>query len=162
MRNEVTVAMGHSMGGHWFWLDHLSPEALRPIWIVLGGHWFWATSHPKPCDLFGSTSVVIGSGPPLTRSLATYLDRPRIEQRTGSAKGDQYTEPAARNVESTSTASMDAAIAAILFIPLTATQAGIVNALWQSIACIAVQCGAPTLRSAITDSLQSSEVSSSG
>ncbi|XP_075557736.1 uncharacterized protein LOC142589915 isoform X13 [Dermacentor variabilis] len=36
MRNEVTVAMGHSMGGHWFWLDHLSPEALRPIWIVLG------------------------------------------------------------------------------------------------------------------------------
>ncbi|XP_075557738.1 uncharacterized protein LOC142589915 isoform X15 [Dermacentor variabilis] len=102
MRNEVTVAMGHSMGGHWFWLDHLSPEALRPIWIVLGGHWFWATSHPKPCDLFGSTS------------------------------------------------------------PLTATQAGIVNALWQSIACIAVQCGAPTLRSAITDSLQSSEVSSSG
>ncbi|XP_075557733.1 uncharacterized protein LOC142589915 isoform X10 [Dermacentor variabilis] len=90
--------------------------AIAAILFIVGGHWFWATSHPKPCDLFGSTSVVIGSGPPLTRSLATYLDRPRIEQRTGSAKGDQYTEPAARNVESTSTASMDAAIAAILFI----------------------------------------------
>ncbi|XP_075557728.1 uncharacterized protein LOC142589915 isoform X5 [Dermacentor variabilis] len=164
MRNEVTVAMGHSMGGHWFWLDHLSPEALRPIWIVLGlrtvyserpgqpkhgtfsvhcdKHTDGFDGHGNSCDtLHRRWSLVLGHlSPEALRPI--WIDLGGHWFWTASHPKPRYL------FGSTS--------------PLTATQAGIVNALWQSIACIAVQCGAPTLRSAITDSLQSSEVSSSG
>nr|XP_054923896.1 uncharacterized protein LOC129383387 [Dermacentor andersoni] len=58
----------------------------------MGGHWFWTASHPKPRDLFGSTSD--------------------SEAYTHSALDDRNTVPSG----CTSTASMDTAIAVILFI----------------------------------------------